>query len=443
MTEQHRNATSQRLAGASEGGSALGHVSGHGSGHRSVADHRARIARLLEPLAARPVQRVPLGEALGAALGEDLMAPMRLPPFDNSQMDGFAVRAADFHGDGSDGPHAPGRREFTVAEAIPAGAVPECLVPGRAAPIMTGAVMPDGADAVVPVEQAVPSAYPAAGETVLLPRAEAGTFVRRAGSDVEAGAVVLLAGTPLGPAQLGLAAALGFGDLPVRPPLRAAVVSTGAELAAPGDALAPGQIHDANGPLLAAALREAGLAVEHLAVRTDDPAELLLALECLARPSADEGPDLIVTTGGVSQGAFEATKLALAGGDVEFSHLAMQPGGPQGLGAFRGVPVIAFPGNPVSCWISWEVLLRPVLSELLGAPRPRRVLSSRLGEPLVSPAGKLQIRRGRLRRDGAVQLVGGPGSHLLGALASSDALVMVPEHVTELSAGAEVEVWLT
>lgn len=414
------------------------HGPGHAHGHRSVEEHRGRLARLLAPLADRAAQDRSLDAALGTALAADLPAPLSLPPFDNSQMDGFAVCSSDLGtGDGA----GPGLRRFTVAAPIPAGAAPPPLRPGHAAPIMTGAMLPAGADAVVRVELAVPAAYPPEGGSVDLPVVEAGTYVRRAGSDVAAGAVVLPAGTALGPAQLGLAAGLGLSMLRVRPPLRAVLVSTGAELAAPGRPLAPGQIHDANGALLRAALREAGVEARAVAVRSDEPAELRGALERLARGA--ERPDLLITTGGVSKGAFEATKLALDGHDVEFAHLALQPGGPQGLGTFAGLPLIAFPGNPVSCWISWEVLLRPVLSALLGAPRARRRLRAPLAEPLESPAGTLQVRRARMRADGAVGLVGGPGSHLLGALAASDALVMVPEDVTALAAGDDVEVWLT
>ncbi|WP_077489196.1 gephyrin-like molybdotransferase Glp [Sinomonas mesophila] len=405
--------------------------------HRSVQEHRARIAHLLGPLAQRAPEQWPLHEALGAALGEDLAAPVSLPPFDNSQMDGFAVRSADFGG------AADGERRFTVAAPIAAGAVPAPLGAGLAAPIMTGAMLPEGADAVVPVERAVPSRFPEEGGTVALPHVSPGAFVRRAGSDVSAGAIVLPAGTRMGPAQIGLAAGLGLSRVPVRVPLRVAIVSTGAELAPPGGRLEPGQIHDANGPLLWAALAEAGMQASSAVVRSDDPAELLAELTDLAEAEAGRRPDVVITTGGVSQGAFEATKLALAGHDVEFSHLAMQPGGPQGLGTFRGLPVIAFPGNPVSCWISWEVLVRPVLAELFGAPQARRRLRVPLAGPLESPAGKLQVRRARLRPDATAELVGGPGSHLLGALAASDALVMVPEDVTELPAGADVEVWLT
>ena len=412
-----------------------------GHAHRGVQEHRARIAGLLGPLAQRPPERWLLHEALGAALGEDLTAPVSLPPFDNSQMDGFAVRSADF-GTAAAGP-PNGVRPVTVAPPIAAGEVPGPLAAGLAAPIMTGAMLPEGADAVVPVERATPSRFPAEGETVELPPVSAGTFVRRAGSDVAAGAVVLAAGTRMGPAQIGLAAGLGLSRVPVRVPLRAAIVSTGAELAPDGGRLAPGQIHDANGPLLWAALAEAGMQASSAVVRSDDPGDLLAELTDLAEAEPGRRPDIVITTGGVSQGAFEATRLALADHDVEFSHLAMQPGGPQGLGTFRGLPLIAFPGNPVSCWISWEVLVRPVLAELFGAPTSRRRLRLPLAGALESPAGRLQVRRARLRPDATVELVGGPGSHLLGALATSDALVMVPEDVTELPAGTDVEVWLT
>ncbi|GAB2759264.1 molybdopterin molybdotransferase MoeA [Sinomonas soli] len=416
----------------------------HRHRHRSVEEHRELMARLLAPLADRAAQDRSLEAALGTALASDLVAPASLPPFDNSQMDGFAVCSSDpgsRDGDGSRGGAGSGLRRFTVAAPIPAGAPAPPLRPGHAAPIMTGAMLPAGADAVVRVELAVPSGYPPEGGTVDLPVVEAGTYVRRAGSDVAAGAVVLPAGTALGPAQLGLAAGLGLSLLRVRPPLRAVLVSTGAELAAPGRPLGPGQIHDANGALLRAALREGGVEARAVAVRSDEPAELRGTLERLAR--GPERPDLLITTGGVSKGAFEATKLALDGHDVEFAHLALQPGGPQGMGTFAGLPLIAFPGNPVSCWISWEVLLRPVLAALLGAPRARRRVRVPLAEPLESPARTLQVRRARLRPDGAVGIVGGPGSHLLGALAASDALVMVPEDVTALAAGADVEVWLT
>jgi molybdopterin molybdotransferase len=152
--------------------------------------------------------------------------------------------------------------------------------------------------------------------------------------------------------------------------------------------------------------------------------------------------DLIVTTGGVSKGAYEVVRQALDGQDVEFVGVAMQPGGPQGIGTFDGVPVLGFPGNPVSCLVSFEMFLRPVLGELFGSPAPRPAVRARLAEALTSPRGKHQVRRGTLQPDGTVKLEGGAGSHLVSALARSNALIHVPEGTTDLARGAEVEVWI-
>jgi molybdopterin molybdotransferase len=152
--------------------------------------------------------------------------------------------------------------------------------------------------------------------------------------------------------------------------------------------------------------------------------------------------DLIVTTGGVSKGAYEVVRQAMDGQDVAFQHVAMQPGGPQGLGMFDGVPLLGFPGNPVSCLVSFEMFLRPVLSGLFGSPAPRPAVRARLAQPLTSPAGKHQVRRGNLLPDGTVRLEGGESSHLVRALAQSNALVHVPDGVGALAEGAEVEVWM-
>ncbi len=184
-------------------------------------------------------------------------------------------------------------------------------------------------------------------------------------------------------------------------------------------------------------MRQAGLQVTRTGVSTDQPDELAALLR-------RHGPDvdLIVTTGGVSKGAYEVVRQAMAGHDVEFGAVAMQPGGPQGIGSFDGVPVLGFPGNPVSCLVSFEMFLRPVLTELFGAPALRPAVRARLAEPLTSPPGKHQVRRGTLAPDGTVRLEGGAGSHLVHALARSNALVHVPEGTAALAAGDEVEVWI-
>ncbi|MDQ0665005.1 molybdopterin molybdotransferase [Arthrobacter ulcerisalmonis] len=412
-----------------------GHAT-HTERARSVAGHAAAVAELLQPLrAADRIETLPLSRALGRGLVHDVAAPLSLPPFANSQMDGYAVRSGDIPGGGAD---------LRVMPPVPAGSSPQALQPGTAAPIMTGAMIPAGADAVVPIEKAVPDHFlePGQGRAVELPATTPGRFVRAAGSDIAEGERALAAGTCLGPAQLGLLAALGLPEVAVYRAPTVLLVTTGDEVVEPGRPLPPGRIYDSNGTLLEAAMKQAGLTVRRAGISTDAPAELraLLRTEC-------RGVDLIVTTGGVSKGAYEVVRQAMADQPVDFLHVAMQPGGPQGIGTFDGVPFLGFPGNPVSCLVSFEMFLRPALSALLGAPAPRLPVRARLdldgqGRPLTSPVHKHQVRRGSLQPDGTVQLVGGESSHLMHALAGSNVLVHVPAGVTELAAGDEVEVWM-
>jgi len=409
-----------------------GHTaSGHGSQARTVEVHRNAVRELLADLNGPGcTEQLPLLAALGRGLAGDVPAPVDLPPFANSQMDGFAVRSSDI---------SDGGTLLTVVAPIAAGATAAALEPGTAAPIMTGAMIPPGADAVVPIEKAVPDAFPDPGAeaTVRLPATEPGTYVRSTGSDIRAGELALAGGTFLGPGQLGLLAALGITRVAVHRKLRVLLATTGDEVVEPGNPLEPGKIYDANGTLLEAAMRQAGLEVLRAAISTDSPDELTAMLR-------EHAPhvDLIVTTGGVSKGAYEVVRQAAAGQDVEFLHVAMQPGGPQGIGRFDGVPFVGFPGNPVSCLVSFEMFLRPVLSSLFGSPAPRPALRARLAEPVESPAGKHQVRRGTLLPDGTVRLEGGAGSHLVHALANSNALIHVPAGTAALAAGAEVEVWM-
>ena len=397
---------------------------------RPVDAHRAAVTELLAPLGTGRTERVALRDALGRGLAQDVTAPLSLPPFANSQMDGFAVRATDV---------ADGGAELRVAATVPAGAVPALLKPGTAAPIMTGAMIPAGADAVVPVERAVPDRFPEPGmdSTVWLPATAAGTFVRSAGSDLAAGERALAAGTFLGPAQLGLLAGLGIADVTVYIGLKVLLVTTGDEVVEPGQPLPAGKIYNSNGTLLESALRQAGLDVVRTRIATDSPGELQELLHSHA-PAVD----LIVTTGGVSMGAYEVVRQVLEGQGAEFLHVAMQPGGPQGIGTFDGVPFLGFPGNPVSCLVSFEMFLRPVLSALFGSPAPRTPVRARLAHGLTSPVRKHQVRRGSLQPDGTVRLEGGESSHLMHALAGSNALVHVPVGVSTLEEGDEVEVWM-
>ncbi len=404
---------------------------------RSVAEHRRIVAGLIT---ARPPVTAPLADALGLVLASDVVAPLALPGFDNSAMDGYAVRAEDV---ATATPETPVR--LPVAADIPAGRTdPLTLEPGTAHRIMTGAPVPSGATAVVPVE-----ATDGATDTVSIRAgAKSGQHIRRAGEDVTAGATVLRAGQPVTPAALGLAAALGLPGLVVTPRTRVLVMSTGSELVSPGTELRPGQIYESNAVMLAAAVREAGAEVV-AAPMTDDDVESFRA--ALRRHAT--GADLIITTGGVSAGAYEVVKDALGDGGlrvggqvsgrVEFVKVAMQPGMPQGAGYAGEYPIVTLPGNPVSALVSFEVFVRPPLRAAMGLPnpdRPRR--TAVLTEDLRSPPGKRQFRRGVFDdRAGTVTSYGPPASHHLRWLASANCLLEIDEDVTEVTAGSQVTVW--
>ncbi|PFG43901.1 molybdopterin molybdochelatase [Isoptericola jiangsuensis] len=423
----------------------------HHADRRAVPEHQEAVRGLVEAglAAARRATTLPLAGLLAAAaagvlaprtLVADAVAGLDLPGFDNSQMDGYAVGAADLAG------ATPARPVvLPVAAPVPAGTQPPPLEAGTAAPVMTGAPVPAGADAVVKIEDADPPAFPdpaaRAGVRFATPAA-AGTFVRRRGSDVAAGDVVVPAGTPVGPPQLGVLVASGVTEVEVAEAPHVLLVSTGSELVPAGETLGPAQLHDANGAALTAALAQVGCRVTPRVV-ADDPAALRAVL---ADAPADVA--LVVTSGGVSAGAYEVVRQTLT--DAWFGHVAVQPGGPQGLGTVTlgapgdppEVPLVAFPGNPVSALVSFELFLRPVLAAATGAgPAHRPRGRAPLATAVDSPPHLHQVRRGRLDPDGRVALVGGPGSHLLAHLAAATLLVHVPPGVAHLPAGAEVDYW--
>ncbi|RVX44891.1 molybdopterin molybdochelatase [Nonomuraea polychroma] len=391
---------------------------------KSVDAHLAEILATVRPLAPLELE---LEQALGATLAEEVSSPVPLPPFDNSAMDGYAVRASDV----SEIPVT-----LPVIDDVAAGSVElRAVGPGHAVRIMTGAPVPAGADAVVPVEWTNGGTV-----SVTIDRpVQKGNAIRRAGEDVQAGDVVLKPGTVIGAAQLGIIAGVGRRRVWARPRPRVVVISTGAELVEPGGQLAPGQIWDSNSFTLTAAVREAGAEGFRAGSVGDDPAVLLDRLDThLVRA------DAIITSGGVSMGAYEPVKEALSPlGTVRFEKVAMQPGMPQGFGVLGEdqVPIFALPGNPVSSYVSFMLFVRPALDKMRGLPGglPEAV-TAYVTSALRSPAGRRSYLRGVLASDGTVSPVHGQGSHQLAALASANALIVVPEDVTEVPGGAEVEV---
>ncbi|QIM16993.1 molybdopterin molybdotransferase MoeA [Leucobacter insecticola] len=420
---------------------------------RSLGEHQEAVASLLTPvLAARGAADPELialaaAGALGRVTSHEILTAIPLPPFDNSQMDGYAVCAADL-ADASSSRPVSLPLGFTTA----AGDAPLQHQPGTASPIMTGAPIPHGADTVIPVEQSIPPRFPRLsrrgesppnGTVCFAAPAPKGQFVRQCGEDAPAGTPILPAGTRLTPARIGALAAAGISEVAVQPRLRILLCSTGDELsgARVGDASKPltaGLIHDANTPMLAAALREAEAEVGTL--RCQDEAEALQRAITVAAP----GYDLVLTSGGISAGAFEVVREALAPLGAEFVSVAMQPGGPQGLGtltlASGRIPVVCFPGNPVSALISAECFLLPLLRAYAGAQAERPREERRLAHDAQSPRDKHQLRRGRIESDGRVRL-SAPGSHLLSELAAADVLAHLPPGRDAFPENTPLEVW--
>lgn len=390
----------------------------------SVEEHLAAAETLLASLGTRTVQRIPLAEALGRVSFEDVRSPVDLPLFRNSQMDGYAVDSRSV---------ITTPVTLKVSTTIAAGPTDSAvLAAGSAAKIMTGAPIPDGADTIVPVED---TTMPSKGSVTIERGRVAGDFVREQGSDVRVGTVLVESGRILEPRHISVLAAVGLAEVDVRSRPRVAVVTTGAELVDAGSTLTPGQIYDSNGITLAAHLRASGAEVVAVARSSDDPRRFREVLD-----DATRSAELIITSGGVSMGDFEVVKDVLEPLGGTFGSVRMQPGGPQGMTLFDGIPVLSFPGNPVSTVVSYIMFARNTVRRAAGLP-PLLPVTATLHESVVSPPGRRQLLRGRWRDDGRVELVAGPGSHLVAALAWADILIDIDSETTELAAGSDVEVW--
>ncbi len=431
----------------------------------SVESHLADILSTIRPLA--PIE-VGLTDALGLVLAQDVATSHPLPSFDNSAMDGYAVRVSDVAPASADSPVT-----LPVVGEVAAGDTGAYSLPeGTAIRIMTGAMLPYGTEAVVPVEWTDGGA----ARVTIRVKAEPGNAVRLAGGDAQAGEVLISEGTRLHPMHIAVIAAAGRGAVRVRPRPRVVVLSTGNELAEPGTPIVPGRIWDSNSFMIAAAAREAGASAYRQAIVPDKPDEVLPAIEDqLVRA------DLMITTGGVSMGGeHDVVKAALQRlGTVVFRKVAMQPGMPQGFGtiAFSGsagaepsarrgligrladrgevrepavrpagdverVPLLTLPGNPVSAYVSFQVFARPALGALqaydgLGL----ETITAELTGPVHSPAGRRSYLRGVLDRPaGRVTALTGQGSHQVATLGQANALVIVPEWVVQMAGGETVSV---
>jgi molybdopterin molybdotransferase len=402
---------------------------------RSMQAHRQYLLSCVNPL--RPFRQHIL-DAVGLNICEDIVSTIDLPRFDNSAMDGYAARAQDVAEASQEAPLS-----LPVVGEIAAGkAATHRLSPGTAMKIMTGAPVPLGADTIVPYENTD------RGETdvKVFVASAAGQHIRRIGEDIKAGTQLLRIGDHLGPRDIGVLAGIGREKVLVRPRPRVVVISTGSELVDPGLELSSDQqIFDSNSYMLAAAAKATGVQVFRVGQVSDDRNELkrLIADQLLRA-------DLILTTGGVSQGDFDIVKAVMPEmGPCDFAQVAMQPGKPQGFGliGFDRVPIIMLPGNPVSAFVSFEAFVRPVIRKLMGVrPYVRRVVRCQAAYDMTSIAGRTQLARGIVNFDPLggrqVELAGGHGSHLLADLARSNALVILPEEVEFVAAGQDVDVWL-
>ena len=394
-------------------------------GRRSVEEHVEHVAALLAPLRTRPTVKVPLARALNRVLAEPIHAPIDLPAFRNSQMDGYAVDAAAV---------ATVPVTLPVRGVLAAGAGMSVHETGTARKIMTGAPIPEGADAVVPVEDTTDNSSTDGQATVTVHRSvAAGTYVRERGSDIAAGAELLPAGQLIAPRHIAALAAVGRTEVPVRALPRVAVISTGSELVFGGTDLGPGKIFNSNGPALAASALANGAEVVSVDHSEDDAEEFALKIA-----HATDVAEVVITSGGVSKGDFEVVKDVLGPRGGEFVSVAMQPGGPQGTAVVDGIPILAFPGNPVSALISFEVFTRPLLRAAAGLPAIEPSMLP-LTADLTSVAGKRQFFRARRDGDG-VTVVSGPGSHLVAGMSGADALLDVAADTTSLRAGDLVKV---
>jgi molybdopterin molybdotransferase len=405
----------------------------------SVSEARERILSRFQPV---KTETLPLAESSNRVLAEDVRAADDLPLFDNSSMDGFALRAADVQDAESGSP-----RSLRVVADIPAGAFPTVvLAPGEAARIMTGAHMPEGADAVVPVEDTDfenRNAGTQPPDVVSIRKAvRPGENVRPRGMDIRSGEIVLRTGRQLKPQDLGLLAMLGNSMVEVYRKPRVALLSSGDELVDPDAPLEEGKIRDSNSYTLAALIESTGAEPLRLGVARDQ----YEAVRALFERAVYLRADLILSSAGVSVGAYDFVRDVIeANGEMDFWRVNMRPGKPVAFGKYRGIPFIGLPGNPVSAFVGFEVFVRPVLAKLGGqAGRTRTEVRVRCEEEVLSDGRESYLRAEIHEAEGVLsaRLTGHQGSGNLHSLVQANALLIIPAGVKCVPAGQEVNAWI-
>ena len=405
----------------------------------SVNEARERILSHFQPVT---TETLPLAGCSNRVLAQDIAATSDLPPFNNSSMDGFAVRAADVIDAAAGSP-----RNLRVVADIPAGSHPTIsLAPDEAARIMTGASIPEGADAVIPVEDTNfdnrDAGTSAPNEVQVFKSAKSGANIRPRGMDLRAGEVVLNKGRILKPQDLGLLAMLGFANVLVYRKPRIALFSSGDELLPVDAPLEEGKIRDSNSYALAALIEEAGAEVIRLGVAKDDPDSVKAMLE----KAVELKVDLILSSAGVSVGAFDFVKQVIeSNGKMDFWRVNMRPGKPLAFGEYKQVSFIGLPGNPVSSFVGFEVFVRPTLQRLRGSLNGGRPTVRVRCEEQIDSDGRESYLRAQVHEEEGnfiARLTGHQGSGNLHSLVQANALLIIPAGVKCVPAGQEVNAWL-
>ena len=408
----------------------------------SLLSVSAALKQLMDRFQPAATEEIPLSEAGGRVLARPVIADIDLPPFDNASMDGFAVRATETQTASAAMPVT-----LQVCVDIPAGQVVDTQVgPGQAARIMTGARLPDGVDSVAPVEITdfnERQAGVAAPETVQIYQpVQSGENVRPQGQDVRRGETVMLPQQLLRPQDLGFLSMMGFSKVIVHQKPRVAIFSTGDELLPVDQPLTPGKIHDSNSYTLTALISGSGGVPVNLGIIPDK----LDAVEDALDHAVASGVDLIISSAGVSVGAFDFVRNVVeARGSLDFWRVNMRPGKPLAFGQYQGVPFIGLPGNPVSAFVTFEVFVRPVLSKMAGLSSNRRPEVQALLDESIGSDGRESYFRAILHEDSGTfhaRLTGHQGSGNLRSLVQANALIIIPSGVKTLPAGSPVKAWL-